>query len=348
MNYKKFRGETLEKALRDVRKAFGEEAVILSTRKGNGFSEVIAAVDFDIAEIEKGMGSGDVFKEGLKGIKEEINELRSLFATAVGDNSRRDIVELGAGALGAYESLLKNGINETISQRLVRMAAIATSEGAEALKQRCRKLIMERTRVYNPLAGKWGPKILALVGPTGAGKSVTAAKLAAMLAVNSKADVGIVSLEPSKQDGSEAVRRCGRAIGVPVRTVTNKDELNGALWAGRNKDVIIIDTPGRNPKDLRSIGALKNVLTCGLPVKLALVLSVTNRDEIQQDACRGFGKLPIDSLVFTKLDEAERFGTIVNTAALLNKPVSYLCNGQRIPRDIGSASKKTIAGLVLR
>jgi flagellar biosynthesis protein FlhF len=348
MNYRKFRGATLEKALKDVRKAFGEEAVILSTRKGNGFAEVIAAVDFDVAEIEKGMGAKDEFKEGLKGIREELGELRSLFATAVGDGARRDIVELGAGAVSAYDALLKNGISETLSQRLVRMAAIATSDGAEALKQRCRSLIMERTRVYNPLAGKWGPKILALVGPTGAGKSITAAKLAASLAVNSRANVGMVSLEAAGRGGSEAVQRCGRAIGVPVRVATSKDELNGALWAGRNKDVIIIDTPGRNPKDARSIAALKGALNCGLPVKLALVLSVTNRDDIQQEACKGFGSMPIDSLVFTRLDEAQKFGTIVNSAAMLNKPVSYLCNGQRIPRDIGSASKKTIAGLVIR
>ncbi|MEE8574144.1 MAG: hypothetical protein V3T30_01925 [Thermodesulfobacteriota bacterium] len=348
MNIKKFTGETLEGALKEVKISFGEEALILSTKKGEGFSEVIAAVDFDIDDVEEKMAQADEFKEGFLNIKSELAELRSLFAATVGDTVKRDMVELGDGALDIYERLLGNGVSGTLSEKLVKMAAMATTDGASKIQARCLALVREKLNVYNPFAGSGGPKILALVGPTGVGKSTTVAKLAGGLSKDGGADVGIISLGSGKLGGAEAIKRCGSVFGVTVASATNREELNRALWRSKNKDVILIDTPGRNPKDTKSINAIKKILDCGLPVKQGLVLSVTSRDEAQEEACRGFGELPLDCLLFTKIDEAEKYGTILNSSTMLDKPVAYLCNGQSIPRDIGSASKESIGNLVLQ
>ena len=348
MHIKRFIGNTIENALGDVKKEFGEDAILLSTRKVGNASEVIAAIDFDVDEIVNTLGSNDEFKRGLGGIQDEINELRTLFSNVAVSTVKKDLIKIGRGAVKVYDELTSRGVNEKLSHKLIRAAALATSDGDLSLKENCLKIIRERTDVVNPLKGRGGPKLIAFVGSTGVGKTTTISKLAAGLGRKRGVDVGIISIDNRRTGSAEAIRQCGRKFDIDVATPENRSDFNRALWKGRSKDVILIDTPGINPRETKSIAGLKQMLGGGMPIKLALVLSVTSRDESQMDACRGFGKMPLDCLVYTRIDEARNFGTILNTAAMVKKPIAYLCDGQRIPGDIGAASGESIGNLVLR
>ncbi|MBI5599088.1 MAG: hypothetical protein HY890_05050 [Deltaproteobacteria bacterium] len=345
MHIKRFRGKILEEALRAVKAAFGDDAVILSTKKGEGFAEVLAAVDFDVAEIEKRFGEDTAVKRELDGLKGELSEIRCLFSSAVKDGAVRELAGLGPGAVKLYEEMVRTGVRDELSRNLVRAAA--SEKGGGNLRDRVLRVINEKTTVCNPLAGGERPRLFALLGPTGVGKTTTIAKIAARLKVKGGAKVGLISIDTARPGANEVLKASARAIGVPVDSPATKEDFTRALWKYKDRDVVLIDTPGKNPVDSKAMGQLRHMLAGGVPVKTALVLSATARDESLFNACRGFARaMPIDCLVFTRLDETRQAGSIVNTSAFLKKPIAYLCDGQRIPDDIRMASSGAIGNLV--
>jgi len=346
MHIKKFKGRTLEEVLREVKEAFGEDAIILSTKKNHGYLEVVAAIDFDLEGIERGLSKG-IIKQEFNGLRMELQELKSLFSSLIKESTIRELASIGNGALSLYQELLSCGIDDRLSQTMIRQAAASASEEAE-LKEHCYRLIRENTSITNPLAGRDKPKILALVGPTGVGKTTTIAKLAGRLRQEYGARVGLISIDTRRVGAVEALKACVSDFGITVDTPRSKEAFNKIIWSYKDKDVVLIDTPGKNPKDVEAIAELKDILGNGLPITTGLVLSMTSRDDTLLDACQGFSTLSIDWLVFTKIDEANRFGPLLNTSARIKKPIAYLCNGQRIPQDIGLASHELVGSLVLR
>lgn len=153
MHIKRFKAGTLEEALKEVKTAFGPEAVIISTKNGAGMAEVTAAKDFEVedlvsdeapetlqtpeafeASLEASLEasfeiSNDIFRDGLTEIKDEIKQLRQLFSSLVGDSSKKEVVEIGSAAFRAYEEFIRKGVNEKLTRRLVKMAAVVTSDG---------------------------------------------------------------------------------------------------------------------------------------------------------------------------------------------------------------------------
>ena len=348
MHIKRFRGKTLPKALKEVKESFGEDAVIISTRIVKGISEVVAAIDFDVEEIESSLDSSDNLKKSLIDIKEELDELKYIFSKVVKNQARHEVAGLGGFAYQVYEELLESGIHERLSRRLVKTAAQATSDTPDVVKKRCMKMILDNTGVHNPFKGKDGPRILALVGPAGSGKSSTVAKIAGGLKSKCGANVSLISLPTSRPGAISGLRESARTFDMDLETPRSRDELQRTIWNNRDKDVILIDTPGINPNDRAAVSGVAAMLKIGLPIETALVLNLPASEESHADACRGFGVIPPDCLVFTRLDEAKRFGEIVNVSARLKKPVAYLCDGQSIPNDIRLPSRNFLGNLVLK
>ena len=345
MHIKRFRGKKLSEALKKVRSAFGDDAVILSTRSLRDGAEVLAAVDFDIEAIEKASMEEDTIKLEMSRLREELGELKHLFSSMVKDAELKELAYLGSGALELYQGLMKKGIDERLSKRLVKVAA-SSMNGSRSIEESCLRILHERVALVNPLSNKEKPRMLALVGPTGVGKTTTIAKLAGRLTGQFNAKVGMVSVDTSGNGSNDLLRNCAKKFGTPLGEPHSKNEFNKIMWSFRDKDVVLVDTPGRSPSDAEGIERLKNVLYDGLPIKTGLVLSMTSGGDNLTQACRGFEKLPIDCHIFTKIDEVNSFGSIINTYTLTKKPIAYLCNGQRIPQDIGVASHEVIGNLV--
>ncbi|MBI5232726.1 MAG: hypothetical protein HY880_00050, partial [Deltaproteobacteria bacterium] len=217
----------------------------------------------------------------------------------------------------------------------------------DVLRTRCQKIIEEKTEVYNPLAQGDSTRLLALVGPTGVGKTLTIAKLMAKLRTKWKAKIGLISLDSARPGVNESLKSCASTYGVEIDTPASKEEFSSTLWRHKDKDVVFIDTPGKNPSDAKGIAALKHILGAGVPIKTGLVLSCATRDDTQLDVCRGFGALAPNYLVFTKIDEVRRFGSMLNCSVYAKRPIGFLCNGQAIPRDIDVATRATVGGLIM-
>ena len=195
---------------------------------------------------------------------------------------------------------------------------------------------------------KNGPRIIALVGPTGVGKTTTTAKLAAMYAMHKGAKVALVTTDNFRVGAFEQLKTYSKIMGVPLEIAVTSQELAKATETHADKDLIIIDTAGRSPKDHGRLDELKALLDSGLDIEMHLCLSATTRDKELTDAITNFSVLPISSLLFTKLDEAENLGSIVNTHHRSKLPLSYFTNGQMVPEDIVVATPRKLANLVMR
>lgn len=136
-------------------------------------------------------------------------------------------------------------------------------------------------------------------------------------------------------------------MNLEVEVVIAPDQLKEILARHRDKKLVLIDTAGRSPKDEQSIAELANFLKPELEIEKHLVLAATARNQELFTAVDRFGTLNLKSFIFTKLDECENYGALLNVHTKNDYPLSYLTDGQRVPEDLLLADPERIAGLIM-
>ena len=195
---------------------------------------------------------------------------------------------------------------------------------------------------------KNGPRVMAMVGPTGVGKTTTIAKLAAVHALNRQLSVALITTDNFRVGAVEQLKTYARIMDLPLEVVATSQELQTALTKHAEKDLIMIDTAGRSPKDTERLDELKEFLECRPGIETYLCLSATTRPRELDEIVASFGALPVSRLLFTKLDESESFGCIVDTHFKHKLPLSYFTTGQKVPEDIEVATAKKVASMVVK
>ena len=185
-------------------------------------------------------------------------------------------------------------------------------------------------------------KILMFVGPTGVGKTTTIAKLAARYAykLSSRHKVGIITLDTYRIGAVEQLMTYAKMMRLPIETVVDPNDFEEALNSLRHNDYILIDTVGSSQHDKEKIEKLSRFLKVNTfaEININLVLSAVTKYEDLMDIYKNFSLLPIDTLVFTKLDETKTYGNIFSLLLETKKPVSYFSIGQEVPDDIMEAN----------
>lgn len=184
-----------------------------------------------------------------------------------------------------------------------------------------------------------GPRVLALVGPTGVGKTTTAAKLAGQAAFALGRKVALVSTDSYRIFGAQHLASYAALMGLPFETVATGFELR-ALLEGRlaEADLVLVDTSGRSPRDPEGIREMGELLAGHPLAEVHLVLAANGRVRDLGLALESFSALPLRGLLFTKLDESTTRGGIFSTALKARLPVSYLGTGQEVPDDLVPAT----------
>jgi len=195
---------------------------------------------------------------------------------------------------------------------------------------------------------KNGPRIMAIVGPTGVGKTTTIAKLAAMHALNRGSSVAMVTTDNFRVGAIEQLKTYAKIMDIPLEVVATSQELAKVLARHSDKDLILIDTAGRSHKDSERLEELRGYLQCHPGIETYLCMSATTRARELDEIVATFGVLPITRFLFTKLDESESFGCLVNTHLKHKLPISYLTTGQKVPEDIEVATSRKLAALVVK
>ena len=195
---------------------------------------------------------------------------------------------------------------------------------------------------------KNSPRIIALVGPTGVGKTTTTAKLAAMYALNRGNKVALITMDIFRVGAVEQLNTYSRIMGIPLEVASTPKELEKAVEKHSSCDLIVIDTAGRSHKDKEKLDEMKSFLEHKIPVEVYLCLSATTKDRDLEEILHRFSIFQISKVVFTKIDESESLGNMVNLLMKDNLSIAYFTTGQRVPEDIEVATPAKLADLILR
>ena len=190
------------------------------------------------------------------------------------------------------------------------------------------------------------PRIVALIGPTGVGKTTTIGKLAAGFSIVDKRKVALITADTYRVAAVEQLKTFGEIIGVPVEIVMSPAGLSEALELHADKELIFIDTAGRSPQHELHMSELYAFLEEAQPDFTMLVMSATTQAADQHRIYQRFEALTTH-LIFTKLDETGSAGSILNFLSQTTLPTAYLTNGQNVPDDIEAATPYRLARYVI-
>lgn len=184
--------------------------------------------------------------------------------------------------------------------------------------------------------------VVALLGPTGVGKTTTVAKLAARAAMEYGADnVALVSTDTYRIGAHEQLAIYGRIMGCPVKVAKDSNELADVIYQLRNRRLILVDTAGMGQRDVRLSEQLDTLMQeTGEVIHSYLVLPATAQRKVLQETIDHFKRIPLSGCIMTKLDESLSLGEFVSVVVQNALPVAYIANGQRVPEDIVIAQPK--------
>ncbi len=195
-------------------------------------------------------------------------------------------------------------------------------------------------------AAEGAQRIIALVGPTGVGKTTTAAKLAVTSAKQGKR-VAIISADSLKPGDVDHFKRLTSGAEIEIESATTPQKLARSLKKHRERDIVLIDTGGVSPLDGDGMAHLQKLLAACPGVEKHLCLSSTTRDRELTEAVKRFAAHSVDRLLFTRLDESETFGSIINVLLKSKLAPSYLTTGQKMAGDIEFATAGRLSALAI-
>lgn len=251
-----------------------------------------------------------------------------------------------------YTDLIDAEVEEELARELIfRLKDNATPNQLHdnaAAKALLTAVVEKDLRCAPPITATRGRrKVVALIGPTGVGKTTTIAKLAANFRLRDGVKLGLVTVDTYRVAAVEQLRTYAEIIDLPMKVVTSPQEMRRALEELSGLDLVLIDTAGRSPRDELKIQELKTLLAEARVDEIHLVLSLVASVRTLHATAEKFAAVSPTSLILTKLDEASGSGTLLSVARKIALPISYLTTGQDVPDDIEPAHAGRLARLVL-
>lgn len=216
------------------------------------------------------------------------------------------------------------------------------------LRARVLRQIESEIRCSGPIQVRPGShRVVALIGPTGVGKTTTIAKLAANYRLREQCSVGLITVDTYRIAAVEQIRTYAEIIDLPMQVVSSPYEIDGAIQRMQDLDLILIDTAGRSPRDTERLQELQEYLTRANADEIHLVLSTTASSRSLTETAKQFAIANPTHLILTKLDEATGLGGICSLLREGKMPLSYLTNGQNVPDDIDVANASQVARAIM-
>jgi flagellar biosynthesis protein FlhF len=289
------------------------------------------------------------FRKGLMG---QLSDLDSMMEDLCRQNDRSSRHELPESLFRLYTDLIDAEVSEDLARELIdRVRSGASSRDLDdvvLLKARIARLIEEEIEVCGPIKITPGQRrLVALVGPTGVGKTTTTAKLAANFRLRDRRRVGLITVDTYRIAAVEQLRTYADIIDLPMEVVSTPRQMREAVARLSNLDLILLDTAGRSPRDEVQIQELKSLLAEAKPDEVQLVLSSVASGTALTKTAKQFGEVGVTSLVLTKLDEATGLGNLLPLVRSCKLPLSYVTDGQNVPDDIEPADRRKLTRIVL-
>lgn len=364
MQIKKYVAASLKEATQQMKDELGVEALILGTRVLEGdkrygmkkMYEITAGIDQPIQpksekEIKESLPTHSSFHSELEELTKKIygrqeakqdSEKRKHKPEQVPTNKEieKSIDEI-AETLEDRE--LQKPIIKNLTRHLYDSAQFMESSNLENyLLSSIASMVPTTTfKVSKKKASR-----IALVGPTGVGKTTCIAKLAVISKIIHKLKVGLISIDTYRLGAIDQLRIFSEISDIEMAVAYEPADMPKLLKKFKGMDLVFIDTVGRSQKAKENLNSIKKYLDAAQVDETILVLNATSSTRSLNDVAEKFKVLNYTSLIFSKVDEAVAYGNIMNVAVNHNSPVMFLTNGQVIPDDIISVNPSFIANLV--
>jgi flagellar biosynthesis protein FlhF len=185
--------------------------------------------------------------------------------------------------------------------------------------------------------------VIAVVGPTGAGKTTTIAKLATRWSMqHGSADLALVSTDAYRIGAREQLMTYARILGTSMHAPNSGKELARVLERLKSKRLVLIDTAGMGPRDVRLTEQLAALQLGAARAQVLLALLAQGEGHALDEIIRAFSRVSPAACILTKVDEAASLGAVISTTLRHRLKIAYLCNGQRVPEDLYSAHEKRV------
>lgn len=368
MKVKKFKGIHMPEIMQQVRKELGADAVILNSKTihEGGFLglfkkrkiEVLAAIDQsplssrkkpaitdkkvplskEQKEITTSPNQGDLIKE--------IREMKKWIKLGVHqDNGFPPVYQ------EVFNKLIKQEVDEKLAYELIEVvqhrnkkAEIIESDILNQLKFEIKHRLSKKGTYGNSL---FDQQLIQLVGPTGVGKTTTIAKIAAHYSLVEHKKVAFITTDTYRIAAIEQLKTYAKILDVPIEIAYNLEDYKKAKIKFSAYDYIFVDTAGRNFQDDKYVRELGTIVDLNHEVNTFLVLSLTTRAQDIENIYKQFQNVPIKQLIFTKKDETNTYGSLLNLPLKHNIGIAYITNGQDVPDDIEKASIEKIVSLLV-
>jgi len=277
-------------------------------------------------------------------LRRSVEEARHALAAVTREARAGRDMQLPPAAAEVHARLTGRGVESALAEGLVRSALDSAGADPVGILRVVRDLLGER---LVPCRAPWlhdGRHVIAVVGPTGVGKTTTLAKMAARAILEAKKRVAFVTLDTYRVGATEQLARYGEIMGAPVLVARDRGELTRAMERVADADLVLVDTAGRSsPEDVTRQAALVRTIS---RVQLHLVVSAaTGAHELAAVADR-YRALQPDRLVVTKVDEAAGPGGILSASVRICRPISCVADGQRVPEDLHALTGPQLVELV--
>ena len=376
------RARSLQEALDMVRTELGPETTVLNTREvpTGWWARLAGSRHFEI-EARRALPGNSSVAVKLRRRPSPLNQLAELDTSQAiprvdaEDHRRRLIGSLDRGDLDIslpnldpslkqtashttgpvfdlLTELLDADVSESVARELVTELRNVASPADLANFNRLRALLEHRLQSQLVTSGpiRLTPgkrRVVALVGPTGVGKTTTIAKLAANLRLKDKLRVGLITVDTYRIAAVDQLRTYAEIIDLPMKVVASPQEMRDAVVQLADQDIVLIDTAGRSPRDEIQLQELRAMLQEANVDEVHLVLSAVAATAHLTRTVHSFEAVGTTSLLLTKLDEADGLGNLVPLVRSVELPLSYLGCGQSVPDDIVVAEKQKLVRVLL-
>lgn len=379
--------ESEAEAIRKAKEELGSDIVILETRrfKKGGFLGLFAK---KYVEVIVGIPEKKESDARLEILTKLLSEKRTSYAPSLAEEKRKDLSEsdriealekdikevkeligvflekLGQIDLSAkeerkfgesgrlYNFLLEQEVKERYAEEILRifLERGASFKGLswKDVRKELAKIMADFIKVSPVKLKENGTQVVAFIGPTGVGKTTTIAKLAAIFALFEERKVALVTADTYRIAAVEQLKTYAKIIGIPIEVVFTPQEVRRAIEKHLDAELILIDTAGRSHYDNMKMSELKSYIEASSPDEVHLVLSLNTKYRDLEEIVKRFGCVPLHKMVLTKLDETATFGNILNLVKDFSIPISYITNGQDVPKDIETADPIKLSEIILR
>jgi flagellar biosynthesis protein FlhF len=376
MKMKRFIATEMRDAMQQVGEALGPDALILSSRKTDDGVEIIAAVDYeedlmgadnapvsapvetpavvvqDVAPaaadihtdtVTSQPGMAPVVDHSLQEMQSEIKALRSMLEVPLSQLGWDEVKRREPVRAAIVERLHSMQVHTVIANRIADQVT-AINDDRQGWQQ-AMSLLEDMIPVDDDdLLTNGG--IVALVGPTGVGKTTTIAKIAARFAMrHGRRHVALVTMDHYRIGAHEQLRTYGRLLGVPVHIAGDEQELRAVLNQMHNCKLVLIDTAGTSQRDMDLTEKFAALELGDAAIRRYLVLSATGQVELSDDVVHSFSRIAPDKCILTKLDEATGLGGVLSALIKHRLPLAWMGDGQRVPDDFHAAHAHNLAML---